>query len=233
MVYSFDSRLAVEYGVDEAIFLHNLYYWIVKNEANGRHFYDGKSWTYNSMKAFTELFPFWSKRQVERIINSLKAKGAIYVGNYNSAGMDRTQWYALNETVYCIYANGDIHFTESLHSFHKTVTPIPNSKPNSKPDSNNYIRGKFTPPTEDEVRAYCKEIGSGIDPVYFVDYYTSKGWTVGKSPMKDWRATVRNWSRKTKTKELPENSNNGSLDMDAYANMVMVSPPKYRKDDGV
>lgn len=134
MVYSFDSRLAEQYGVDEAIFLHNLYYWIAKNEANGRHHYDGRSWTYNSMAAFTQLFPFWSRRQIERIIRNLKEKGAIYTGNYNPVGFDRTQWYALDETVYSMYANGDAHFTERGRPFHQSVEPIPDSKPNSKPD---------------------------------------------------------------------------------------------------
>ena len=65
MVYSFDSRIAELYGVDEAVFIHNLYYWLMKNEANGRHYYDGKSWTYNSLQAFAKLFPFWSRRQIE------------------------------------------------------------------------------------------------------------------------------------------------------------------------
>ena len=160
MVYSFDSRIAELYGVDEAVFIHNLYYWLMKNEANGRHYYDGKSWTYNSLQAFAKLFPFWSKRQVERIINNLKAKGAIHVGNYNPAGFDRTQWYALDETVYCIYANGDTHFTEWGRPFPQTVTPIPDSKPNSKPDiNNNYSVGHFRKPTVEEVRAYCQERG--------------------------------------------------------------------------
>lgn len=207
MVYSFDSRVAELYGVDEAVFIHNLYYWLMKNEANGRHYYDGKSWTYNSLQAFAKLFPFWSRRQMERIINNLKAKGAIHVGNYNPAGFDRTQWYALDETVYCIYANGDTHFTEWGRPFHQTVTPIPDSKPNSKPDiNNNNSMGHFRKPTVEEVSAYCQERGNGIDPAYFVDYYDSKGWMVGKSKMKDWKATVRNWERRER------NPQNGTRD---------------------
>lgn len=207
MVYSFDSRIAELYGVDEAVFIHNLYYWLMKNEANGRHYYDGKSWTYNSLQAFAKLFPFWSKRQVERIINNLKAKGAIHVGNYNPAGFDRTQWYALDETVYCIYANGDTHFTEWGRPFPQTVTPIPDSKPDSKPDiNNNNSMGRFRKPTVEEVCAYCRERGNGIDPAYFVDYYDSKGWMIGKSKMKDWKATVRNWERRER------NSQNGTRD---------------------
>lgn len=54
-------------------------------------------------------------------------------------------------------------------------------------------RKRFTPPTADEVRAYADEKGCTIDAQRFVDFYESKGWMVGKSPMKDWRASVRSW----------------------------------------
>ncbi len=57
-------------------------------------------------------------------------------------------------------------------------------------------RQRFTPPTVDEVRAYCIEKGYHVDPERFVDYYTSNGWRVGKNPMKDWKAAVRSWNRK-------------------------------------
>lgn len=55
---------------------------------------------------------------------------------------------------------------------------------------------RFTPPSVDEVGAYCRERGNGVDPNAFVDFYASKGWMVGKNKMKDWRAAVRNWERK-------------------------------------
>lgn len=206
MIYSFDSRLAEEYGVDEAIFLHNLYFWIAKNEANGRHYYDGKSWTYNSMRAFSKLFPFWSKRQIERIINNLKAKGAIYVGNYNTAEMDRTQWYALHETVYCIYANGDDCVTkrgqmchETVTGCHQTVSPIPDSKPDSKPDIEERDKEKrFRKPSIDEIRAYCQERKNGIDAEEFFYHYESKGWKIGKTPMRSWKAAIGTWEKHRK-----------------------------------
>ena len=54
---------------------------------------------------------------------------------------------------------------------------------------------KFTPPSLDDVRGYCEERGGKVDPERFFDYYTANGWRVGKNPMKDWRATVRNWER--------------------------------------
>lgn len=54
---------------------------------------------------------------------------------------------------------------------------------------------RFTPPTLDEVRAYCKERKNNVDPDRFFNYYTSNGWKVGKNPMKDWKAAVRTWER--------------------------------------
>lgn len=157
MDYSFNSQVAQIYGVDGAIFIHNLYWWIVKNEANGRHHYDGRTWTYNSMKAFSDLFPFWTKRQIERIIKNLKDRGAIHVGNFNKDGFDRTQWYALDETVYCIYANGDTHVTDPLHPCTQTVTPIPDSKPDNKPDNKTPLPPYDDyKPLDDEIRAFIE-----------------------------------------------------------------------------
>ncbi len=54
---------------------------------------------------------------------------------------------------------------------------------------------KFKKPTLEELQNYCKEKDYKIDCEYFIDYYESKGWVVGKSPMKDWKASVRTWVR--------------------------------------
>lgn len=66
---------------------------------------------------------------------------------------------------------------------------------------------RFTPPTVDEVRAYCQERHNGIDPETFVDFYSSKGWKVGSNPMKDWKAAVRTWEKRNKKTEpeVPKN----------------------------
>lgn len=57
-------------------------------------------------------------------------------------------------------------------------------------------RGKKIPPTLEEVAAYCRERGSAVDPEAFVAFYTSNGWKVGKSPMKDWTAAIVTWERR-------------------------------------
>ena len=57
---------------------------------------------------------------------------------------------------------------------------------------------RFVPPTPEEVNTYCRERNNGIDGGEFCDFYTSKGWKVGKNPMKDWKAAVRTWERSRK-----------------------------------
>lgn len=58
---------------------------------------------------------------------------------------------------------------------------------------------RFTPPTLEEVIAYCKERANSVDPNRFIDFYTAKGWMVGKNKMKDWKAAVRNWEKSSNT----------------------------------
>lgn len=59
---------------------------------------------------------------------------------------------------------------------------------------------RFTPPTDAEVAAYVTEKGYHFNPAQFVPHYQSKGWKVGKEPMKDWRAACRTWENSWKEK---------------------------------
>lgn len=58
---------------------------------------------------------------------------------------------------------------------------------------------RFVPPTLEEVQDYCLERNNKVDVERFIDFYTSKGWMVGKSKMKDWKACVRTWERSNST----------------------------------
>lgn len=73
---------------------------------------------------------------------------------------------------------------------------------------------RFVPPTVEEVREYCFERGNSVDPQRFVDYYSSNGWMVGKTKMKDWKAAVRTWEQREKDRPTkPAKSSNPFLDM--------------------
>ena len=61
-------------------------------------------------------------------------------------------------------------------------------------------RGRFTPPSLQEVTDYCKQRNNNIDPEQLIDFYQSKGWMVGKNKMKDWKAAIRTWERRNNEK---------------------------------
>ena len=129
MEFHFNAELAKQYGVDGAIFLHCMAFWVAKNRANGRHYHEGRYWTYNTLEALSKLFPFWSRRQLERIINGLKEAGALLAGNFSEDRTDRTRWYALADCILEVYGeseppisrNGEMHFTDRGQPFHETV----------------------------------------------------------------------------------------------------------------
>jgi uncharacterized phage protein (TIGR02220 family) len=134
MNHSFNIEVAKEYGVDCAIVLEHLNFWIKKNEANGKHFYDGRYWTYNSIKAFSELFPYWSESQIRRILIKLEDSNLILTGNFNKAGYDMTKWYAVNDSL--ILRNRQMDLMKSSNGFDEIVKPIP--------DINTYINTDIT-----------------------------------------------------------------------------------------
>jgi hypothetical protein len=63
---------------------------------------------------------------------------------------------------------------------------------------------RFTPPSIDEVRAYCEERGNNVDPQRFIDFYAAKGWMVGRNKMKDWKAAVRTWEQRGNDSPRPQ-----------------------------
>ena len=97
MEHHFNIGLAKEYGIEEAILLHHFYYWIAKNAANNRHFHDGLYWTYNSKKAYAEIFPYINETKIARVIKHLEELGFIAKGNYSDDKWNRTNWYALTK----------------------------------------------------------------------------------------------------------------------------------------
>lgn len=71
------------------------------------------------------------------------------------------------------------------------------SKPiQSKPNQSKPKVRRFTPPSVDEVREYCSEKGYTFDPEAFVAFYESKGWKVGRNPMKSWQAACTTWQKR-------------------------------------
>lgn len=85
--------LATEIGLNEAIFVQQLHYWLTGKSAKER---DGRRWVYNTYEGWQENFPFWSVSTIRRTINSCIKQNFIITGNYNKLGIDKTKWYSIN-----------------------------------------------------------------------------------------------------------------------------------------
>lgn len=140
MNYNFDTSVAKEYGVNEAIMIANFQFWIKKNKANGDNFYDGHYWTYNSISAFKELFPFWTEQNIKTILKHLKEKGILISGNYNENKYNHTNWYAfLDEEKWIGYnqPNDKLELTNQVVRTKQSNTYIkPYIKPYIKENTN-------------------------------------------------------------------------------------------------
>jgi len=96
--HSFDPEIAKQVGVNAAVIYQNMIFWCEKNFANGRHIHDGYCWTYNSRRAWSDLFVYFSEAQIRTAIDKLVSTGLVVKGDYNQNRYDRTAWYAPTET---------------------------------------------------------------------------------------------------------------------------------------
>lgn len=129
MYHHFDIDIAKEYGILEAVILESIRFWIEKNKANEKNIYDGRAWTYNSIKAYLKLFPYASEGQIRRALKNLEGKGLLITGNYNKSAYDRTTWYALTDFAESIFQNQNYHFSNLENGNCENDTPIPDKYP--------------------------------------------------------------------------------------------------------
>jgi hypothetical protein len=89
--------LAMTFGLNEAIVLQQLHYWLVINQKANKNYKEGKYWCFNSMQDWHENnFPFWSIDTIKRTFTNLRTIGLIETGNFNKTKFDKTVWYTLN-----------------------------------------------------------------------------------------------------------------------------------------
>lgn len=84
--------LATEIGLNEAVMLQQMHYWILKSNK----YFDGKAWFYKTLEEWEQEFPFWSQSTIRRVIGSLEKMNLILVGNFNQKKFDKTKWYTVN-----------------------------------------------------------------------------------------------------------------------------------------
>lgn len=204
--YHFKGSIAKEVGVDGAIMLNHLQYWILHNKAHETNFHDGEYWTYSTKKALCEIFPFWTEKQIRRILDNLINDGYLKTGNYNKTAYDRTLWYTLTEKGWRLFSvmqmpdwlpsNSPIGQMEK----DQTVQPIPDNITNKK--TNNNTKKKETRHKYGEYQHVLlsdAEYNNLVDSYGkdIVDKYIDKMdvWieAKGKSPYKRYGVAIKNW----------------------------------------
>lgn len=91
-----DKHMATIIGLNEAIVLQQVHYWLELNKKEGKNFHKGRYWTYNTYEEWHEQFPFWSKETIKRVFKRLRDMKLIIVDRFNVYQMDRTLWYTID-----------------------------------------------------------------------------------------------------------------------------------------
>ena len=167
MNHSFDKDIAVAYGLPEAIILNHMQFWIEQNEANNINFYDGSYWTYNTTKAYAEIFPYFSQRQIQCALKHLRDEGILKTGNYNKSAYDRTLWYAFTEKGISIMQKCKMEDVKMSNGFDAQVQPIPDNNTDIIPDRDNSNNNSLASETDTkQKKPDLKELEKDFEEVW-------------------------------------------------------------------
>lgn len=139
MEHSFDVDIAKRYGIVGAVLLKNIHFWIEKNRANEKNFYEGNYWTYCSKKAFAKLFPYLNERQIDYALKKLIDAGVLITGNFNANRYDRTLWFSITQKGFAILQNCEMEKQEFVNQDCKIVKPIPDNNTDNKTNRYNVV----------------------------------------------------------------------------------------------
>ena len=155
---------------------------------------EGQGCFYGSLSLLSQFCGIRSKTTTQRILKNLVAKGAIVKTDELHNGVKfcaykvNKNWYGMSKI--------DMGNVSIIDTNNKEDININNNSLSKRESS------RFQKPSIEEIRQYCISRNNSVDPEQFFNFYESKGWTIGKSPMKDWRAAVRTWEKREK--EVPQ-----------------------------
>ena len=126
--------------------------------------------------------------KIHNYIQSDRYKPTVYAEEKSLLEVKKNKAYTLNED-----SIQSVYISDTQDRLGKDRLEL--GKDRLGKDSTEPKAKRFTPPTLEEVQAYCNERNNNVDANHFIDYYTSNGWLVGKNKMKDWKAAIRTWER--------------------------------------
>lgn len=138
-------ELATRIGLNEAIILQQIHYWIEINKKANKNFKDNEYWVFNSLEGWHSQFPFWGRNTIQRTIKRLESMKLLAIGNYNKLKIDRTKWYRINYKVLeCLEQSpfaqiGATNIPNWVNHITKMGIPLPETNPEINPKNKVYI----------------------------------------------------------------------------------------------
>lgn len=163
-----------------------------------------------SEAGIASLFPKDGKASVRSGVKELEASGFVRREQIREAGRFVGYKWLVSDVPFSDFPQTEKPITENPPQLNTNISKDLKNKDISKssaPPSNTERSKTFTPPTVEEVAAYCVSRQNNVDAVRFVDFYAAKGWYIGKNKMKDWKAAVRTWEHGSKTQSKKQEVN--------------------------
>lgn len=104
-VHVFHIEDAERYGIKGAVILQNIRTWLDTNKAKGRNIREGRVWTYNKRKAFTNYHPYLTEHQIRYQLEKLEEAGILVSKRLDKHNWDQVLYYSINEPEYLLEAN--------------------------------------------------------------------------------------------------------------------------------
>jgi hypothetical protein len=233
MEHSFSISVAKDFSVGAAIIVRHLQYWILLNRANKHNKINGKTWTYNTHKALTEVFTYWSEPQIKRILRTLVDGEVIEKAYHNKNKWDKTTWYAFTDEEKWL---GSSELPEALIQTARADDSVSSrARPYSIHRSNHNIETDIdsdinTNPIK-ETLAH-EDIDSGeIVRVYLPGWITSDSWEAFLAMRKKLKKPMSERAKKTLLTKLEKLKTEGHdpnvlLDEAEFRGWLTVYPPK-------
>lgn len=159
MNHVFDPDIAERYGVNEAIILHSIAFWVDINEKNERNYFDGRYWTYNSAKAFKDQFPYMSVRTIQRVLKHLIDEGLILASKFNGDSRNRTNYYALTDYGASLTTNWRVALRQNGNMQNdKVATSIFNNNTDNSTDIKSTVNNNILSPDVSVLDSDRKEL---------------------------------------------------------------------------
>lgn len=130
--HHFEIEDANKYGVEKAIILYNITFWLDKNKANHRNIHRYKDdndyyWTFNSAASFAKMFTYFNARSISRWIKEMDDEGVLLRASFNRHKYDKMSWYSTPQYIVTPRQN-DEGFRQNDEGFRQNDQPIPDNK---------------------------------------------------------------------------------------------------------